>query len=115
MGNLYGTPLAQVPEGKDIVLEIDLQGVEQITTRFPDALAVLLLPPSAEVQAERLRARGDDEQEVARRIAKGVEEQRIGRALTTHVVVNDDLDKAVSEVAGILEGQRKLADARPPD
>jgi len=115
LGNLYGTPLPQVPPGKDLVLEIDLQGVEQVKARYPDAVVVLLLPPSPQVQADRLRARGDDEQEVARRIDKGAEEERVGRSLTPHVVVNDDLDRALSQLAAILETQRKLSDRTPAD
>jgi guanylate kinase len=72
---------------------------------------VLLVPPSAEVQEARLRLRGDPEEEVQRRLAKGREEERLGRSLTPYVVVNDDLERAVAEVAGILDGHRR--DARP--
>jgi guanylate kinase len=111
LGHLYGTPVPEAPPGKDVVLEIDLQGAAQIRKKFPDAVVVLLLPPSAEVQAERLLMRGDDEEEVARRIAKGAEEERIGRSLTPHVVVNDDVERAVSQVAGIVDAHRRRADA----
>ena len=90
-----------------MLLEIDLQGAQQVKHRHPDALVVLLVPPSREVQAARLRQRGDTEEEVARRIALGAEEERVGRELTPHVVVNDDLDRAVGDVAGILESHRR--------
>lgn len=80
--------------------------------RHADVLVVLLLPPSPDVQAERLRDRGDDEDEVARRLAKGRLEEQEGRALTSHVVVNDDLDRAVAEVVGILDAHR--SSTRPP-
>jgi guanylate kinase len=124
LGNLYGTPVLSAPQSEkpessdrshspehpgtsaDLVLEIDLQGALSVKARHPDALVVLLLPPSEEVQAERLRARGDDEEEVARRIALGREEERFGRALTPHVVVNDDVDKAVSQLEAIIAGRR---------
>ena len=106
LGNLYGTPLPDPPPGRDVVLEIDLQGAEQVRRRDPSALIVLLAPPSVEAQAERLRGRGDDEDAVARRIAKGEEEMRIGRTLTPYVVVNDHLESAVAEVAGILDAHR---------
>ena len=96
-----------------MLLEIDLQGAQQVLARYPDALLVLLVPPSPEVQAERLRHRGDSEGEVQRRLAKGREEERLGRSLTPHVVVNDDLDRALSEVAGILDGHRHGAPPRP--
>jgi guanylate kinase len=106
LGNLYGTPLPDPPPGRDVVLEIDLQGAEQVRRRDPSALIVLLVAPSVEAQAERLRGRGDDEAAVARRIAKGEEEMRVGRTLTDHVVVNDQLESAVAEVAGILDAHR---------
>lgn len=67
---------------------------------------MLLLPPSKQAQARRLRERGDSESAVSRRIAKGEDEERRGRALSDHVVVNDDLDQAVSELAAILAGHR---------
>ena len=110
LGNLYGTPLPDPPPGTDVVLEIDLQGAEQVRRRDPSAVIVLLVPPSVEVQAQRLRGRGDDEAAVTRRIAKGAEEMVVGRTLTPHVVVNDDLDTAVAEVAGILHAHR----SQPP-
>jgi guanylate kinase len=72
---------------------------------------VLLVPPSTEIQRERLRQRGDDAAEVDRRIALGAEEMRLGSELTPFVVVNDEVDRAVSQVAGILETHRTL----PPD
>ncbi len=108
LGHLYGTPLPDAPPGRDVVLEIDLQGARQVRDRHPDALVVLLVPPSTEVQRQRLRHRGDDAAEVDRRIAKGVEEMRLGRELTPFVVVNEDVDQAVAEVAGILDLHRNL-------
>lgn len=75
--------------------------------RHPDALLVLLVPPSPEVQARRLRHRGDSEEDLERRLAKGRDEERLGRDLTPYVVVNDDLERAVAEVAGILERHRR--------
>ena len=106
LGHLYGTPVPDAPEGSDVVLEIDLQGARQVKARYPDAVVVLLVPPSVEVQRARLTGRGDDDAEVARRIALGTEEEKAGRELTPFVVVNDDVDRAVDEVAGILEKQR---------
>ena len=109
IGHCYGTPVPDPPPGRDVLLEIDLQGAQQVLARYPEALLVLLVPPSPEVQAERLRHRGDSEEEVQRRLAKGREEERLGRSLTPHVVVNDDLERALGEVAGILDGHRRGA------
>lgn len=107
LGHRYGTPHPAPPPGKDVLLEIDLQGAAQVLDRHPDALLVLLVPPSAEAQAERLRRRGDSEEEVARRLERGRQEEEVGRSLTPHVVVNDEVDRAVSEVASILEDRRR--------
>ena len=111
LGHLYGTPLPEAPPGRDVVLEIDLQGARQVRDRHPDALVVLLVPPSPEVQRQRLRQRGDSAAEVDRRIAIGAEEMRLGKELTPFVVVNDEVDRAVSQVAGILDLHRNLPPA----
>ncbi len=106
LGNLYGSPRPE--EGSDdvLLLEIELQGARQVLEREPSATLILLLPPSEEEQAARLRARGDDEAHVERRLAKGREEAAEGRAIAHHVVVNQDLGEAISEVRGIIEALR---------
>jgi guanylate kinase len=106
LGNLYGTPVPAPHPQRDLLLEIDRQGAEQVRARFPDAVVVLLVPPSVEVQRQRLRGRGDDEAAVARRVAAGVEEVAALRRIADHEVVNDDVDRAVAELAGILEAHR---------
>jgi len=90
-------------------LEIDLQGARQVRRRRPDATLILLLPPSLEAQEARLRARGDDESAIARRLRTGSEEERQGRAIADAVVVNRDVTQATAEVAGIVEGHRRAA------
>ena len=106
LGNLYGTPLPHPPPGLDVVLVIEVQGARQILERVPGAVMILIVPPSREHQRARLEGRGDPGDQVERRVAKAEEEEQAGRALAHHVVVNDDLDRAVDEVAGILERYR---------
>jgi len=106
LGNLYGTPLPESPEGTDVVLEIELDGARQVQALEPDAVVILLLPPSPEVQAARLTGRGDRPEDVERRLAKGRDEARIGREMTDHIVVNDELERTVAQVAGIVESAR---------
>lgn len=108
LGNLYGTP---VPEPEDLegdlLLEINVQGAEQVVAKVPGALVILLVAPSREVQEARLRARGDDDDHVQRRLTIAAAEEERARPLAAAVVVNDDLAKAVAEVAGIIADRRR--------
>jgi len=106
LGNLYGTPVPDPPPGRDIVLVIEVQGARQVLERVPGAVMVLVVPPSRPDQRARLEGRGDSPGQVARRVAKAEEEETEGRRLAHHVVVNDDLERAVAEVAGILASHR---------
>ena len=104
--NLYGTPLPDAPPDKDVLLEIDVNGAVQIRDRHPDAVIVLVVPPSWDALKARLLQRGDDAADVEARLARSTMEVERGRAVADHVVVNDDLTRAVDEVAGILEKHR---------
>ena len=109
-GHLYGTPWPEAPAGSDVVLEIDVQGAAQVRERHPEAVVVLVLPPSREELEARMRKRGDDEAAIASRLAIADDEVEQGRRLADHVVVNDDLERAVGELAGILGGSRRSRD-----
>jgi DNA-directed RNA polymerase omega subunit len=113
LGERYGTPWPAPPPGYDLLLEIDLQGAEQIRQRHPDASVVLLLPPSEQVQAQRLEMRGEDPETIRRRVEMGREEEARGRLIADAVVVNEDVNRAVADIGAILEGNRTLL-ARPP-
>jgi guanylate kinase len=108
-GNLYGTPIPEPGAGRDVLLEIDLQGAQQVRRHRADATLILLVPPSEEAQRARLRARGDDESSIAQRLRTGAAEEREGRAIADAVVVNHDVTQATAQVAGIVEGQRLAA------
>jgi guanylate kinase len=110
-GHSYGTPRAPVDEhlqgGRDVVLEIDVQGAEAVRRARPDALLVFVKPPSRAEQRRRLVARGvDDPAEIERRLAAAADEEARARDFDA-VVVNDDVDRAVAEVAGILASRRE--------
>ena len=106
LDHLYGTPADEPPPGLDLVLEIEVQGAEQVKATTPGAVVVLLVPPSEEEQAARMRGRGDSEDKVALRIEAGRQEMERGRRLADHVVVNDSLDRALEEVACIIAAHR---------
>lgn len=107
LDNLYGTPVPAPPEGRDVLLEIEVEGARQIVERHSDSIVVLLLPPSEEAQEERLRGRGDAEHHVLRRIEEGRSEVAQGREIAHHEVVNDNLEQAVARILGIVEDLRR--------
>ena len=107
LGNLYGTPTPDLPPGKDVVLEIDIQGAAQVKEAYPESVCILVEPPSRDVQEARLRQRGDPEDKIQQRLLLADREERAGRRLADHVVVNDDLGRVVDEVAGIIATGRK--------
>jgi guanylate kinase len=109
LGNLYGTPVPDPPNGHDVLLEIDLQGAQQVRRLRPDATLILLLPPSPEAQEARLRARGDDEAHIAKRLRAGQLEEVEGRAIADAVVINRDIPQATADVAGIVGGYRSAS------
>ena len=107
---LYGTSRAELErarlEGKDLVLDIDVQGAAQIKKAYPGAVTIFLRPPSVAVLTDRLRGRASDTAEVvAVRIRNATGE--IQRASEfRHVVVNDHLDTTVDTVKRIIETER---------
>jgi guanylate kinase len=109
LGNLYGTPRPSPPAGDDVLLEIDLEGARQVLAARPDAVVVLIVPPTESHQIERLRRRGDTEAHVQARVERGRAEIEAGRAVAHHIVVNDDLESSAKELLSILGG---LRDAR---
>ncbi|OLD48417.1 MAG: guanylate kinase [Actinobacteria bacterium 13_1_40CM_2_65_8] len=109
--NLYGTPIAELDkvraDGHDIVLKIDVQGAEQVRKRAPDALRIFLAPPSMD---ELVRRRTERHSESARDQAARQIIAKDEMALAPHfdhVVVNDDLERAVQEVLAIIRRARE--------
>jgi len=106
LDNLYGTPVPVPDPDHDVVLEIDVQGAAQVQQRHPEALLIFLEAPSRDEQHQRLTGRGDPPDVAARRLAKADAEADAGRRLGAHLVVNDQLDQAVAEVAAIIGAAR---------
>jgi guanylate kinase len=106
-GHRYGTlraPIAEALErGRDVILEIDVQGAAAVRRDFPQAVLVFLVPPSEEELARRLRRRRtESEEELAGRLARAREE--LGEAAWfDHVVVNDRVEEAAARVASIID------------
>lgn len=108
LGNYYGTPVPDEELGdRDMVLEIEVDGAQQIKASHPDAILIFVLPPSRDEQQRRLRGRGDPGDRVMARLRKAEIEEPIGRALADHVVVNDQLDRTIAELRSIIEAERR--------
>ena len=106
LGNYYGSPVPEPGDDQDIVLEIEVDGAQQVKQLFPDALLLFVVPPSREEQERRLRGRGDPGDKVLARLKKAEVEEPVGRALADHIVVNDDLDETIDEMLQIIETAR---------
>jgi guanylate kinase len=108
LGNLYGTPYPEVSaEHRDLVLEIDVQGAEQVLARHPGALFVFLTAPSPTEHEARLRGRGDPDEQVAERLAVTRDETAAAERLGARFVVNDDLDQTVDDLLTLIDQARK--------
>lgn len=107
VGNYYGTPLKEVErlrnEGKNVILEIEVNGCQQVVEKVPDALTIFIVPPSMEELEKRIRGRATESEEVIEgRLAKARKEME----LTSHyqyVVCNDDPDLAANTIVTIIQ------------
>jgi guanylate kinase len=111
-GYLYGTSASRVAEmrkaGHDVILKIDVQGAEQVRRRRPDGVFIFLAPPSMDELLRRRQERGTESPEVIAERQRLAEVEMSFADRYDHVVVNDDIDRAVNEVESILERQRTL-------
>jgi guanylate kinase len=109
-GSRYGTPAEpirrELASGRDALLEIDVQGARQIREAVPDAVLIFLEPPSPDELERRLRARGTEDEERLRRRLATAEAELAAKRWFDHVVVNDEVVRASSQVAAIIEESR---------
>lgn len=107
VGNCYGTPLKEVErlrnEGKNVLLEIEVQGAQQVMAKAKDALTIFIVPPSMEELEKRIRGRGTESDEVIEcRLAKAKGELAL-KDKYEYVVCNDDVDRAATEITNIIQ------------
>ena len=109
-GDLKGTSKAELErahaDGKDLLLDLDVQGAARVKEQVPECVQIFILPPSFEELEKRLRGRAQDPEEaIRRRLARAESEIRqVGRY--DYVVVNDDVSRSVETVVGIIRGAR---------
>jgi guanylate kinase len=112
-GNLYGTLRSEVDRlvesGKDIVLELDVQGMRNVKRAGLDAVTIFIMAPTIEDLERRLKARGTDRpEEIALRLSNA-EAELAARGEYDHVIVNADIDRATAEFEGIVQAARERA------
>ena len=116
VGNLYGTPKLYVDkamdQGRDVILDIEIQGAEQVHRRRPEAIRIYVAPPSWAELERRLIGRGtEDMEKVRRRLERGKEEFAVARDFD-YFVINDTVDRAVEELRAILLAEHCRPDER---
>ena len=110
-GNYYGTPREYVEacldNGRDVILEIEIRGALKVKEKFPEALLLFIMPPSAEELKRRLEGRGTESEEViCQRIARAAEEAE-GIENYDYIIINDKLDDCVKEMHSIISASRR--------
>jgi guanylate kinase len=112
-GDYYGTPchptLDLLTEGKDVLLEIDVQGALQVRYQYPDALTIFILPPDEPTLLQRLQTRArDSAEDIAKRFRAAKREIHMakGSRAFDYMVINDNLDHAVEEIIKIMKHKR---------
>ncbi len=110
VGNYYGTPrqyvMEQLEAGKDVILEIEIQGALNVKKKYPDTLLIFVSPPSARSLKRRLQKRATESSEqIEARLKRAVEEAD-SMALYDYIIVNDDLDTAIEEMHALIQSQK---------
>ncbi len=110
-GNYYGTHASALEEarasGKDLLLDIDVQGARQLMNQAPDAVSIFILAPSREKLEERLRGRGEDSEEVIQNRLRGAVREIRAYDQYDYILVNDDVNAAAARLCCIVEAERQ--------
>lgn len=111
VNNYYGTPKSYVEEqmkaGKNVILEIEIQGALKIKKIYPDAVLLFIVPPSAKVLKERLIGRGTETIDVINARLARANEEAMGVEAYDYIVINDNLDACVDEINEIIRSEQK--------
>ena len=106
-GHYYGTHASfikdNLSQGKDVLLDIDVQGAEQIIRQFPETITIFIMPPSFNVLKRRLESRGTDTRSAIEQRLQNAQKEIDKKDMYQHVIINDDLEKATNELISILD------------
>ncbi len=111
VNNYYGTPrqyvFQQMADGRDVILEIEIQGALKIKERFPEALLIFVMPPSADELKRRLVGRGTETMEVIDKRMRRAGQEAAGITSYDYILINDALDQCVEEMHQLIQAQHK--------
>jgi len=111
VNNYYGTPkqyvFQQMADGRDVILEIEIQGALKIKERFPEALLVFVMPPSADELKHRLVGRGTESMEVISSRLHRAAEEAAGITSYDYILINDKVEQCVEEMHQLIQTQHK--------
>ncbi len=109
VGNYYGTPLEYVKktleEGKDVFLEIEVEGAKQVREKFPDGIFIFLIPPSLKELEKRIKNRGTESDETIKNRMEVAKEELKMMGLYDYVVENDEVKEACRKIKAIIEAE----------
>lgn len=107
--NYYGTPReyveSQMKQGKDVILEIEIQGAQKVKTKFPDTVLLFVTPPNGAELKKRLENRGTETSEVIKSRLRRANEEAEGMGLYDYLIVNDELEECVDKVHNIIQSE----------
>lgn len=115
VNHYYGTPKAYVEsmlaEGKDVLLEIEIQGALKVKQQFPEALLVFIVPPSAEELKNRLLSRGTEPEDVIEKRLRRAAEEAEGMSSYDYILVNDTVEDCTARLHGLIQSQHDKTSA----
>ena len=114
-GNFYGTLRETIEKtismGKDLLLDVDVRGASSIQTLYDSCILIFIMPPSLEILKSRLAGRGSNTPEDVARRLKNAEEEMAARGIYHHVIVNDTLERALTEFSDLIASYQKKGGA----
>jgi len=118
-GHYYGTPLTFVQEkiaaGKDIVLDIDIQGAQAVKKKMPEAILIFLIPPSWNELQRRITSRSSDSPEEIKKRLEAAKKEILAAREFDYIVINDVLENALKELVSIIQATKARANKRWPE
>lgn len=110
-GNFYGTLRDNIEknilQGRDVLLDVDVKGASQIQTRYDDCILIFIMPPSVEILRQRLSGRAADSRNDIEKRMRNAESEMAMRDIYHHVIVNDQLDRAINELTDLIDACRE--------